>query len=107
MAETAVERATHLARNTQGPTIGVGNENHLIILRIVGAQKPFACAIGRNLRLDNFWPANDKAVGEPWPHGLGNVGHRLELGHAPMVDPVENLLGTQLCRFFIQLRFFE
>ena len=107
MAEPAIERAANLARNTQSPAIGIGDEHHFIILRIVSAQKPFARAVGRHLRLDHFWPANDKAVGEPRPHRFGNVSHRLKIGDAAMVNPMENLLGTQLCRLFVQLRFFK
>ena len=107
MAEPAIERAANLARNTQSPAIRIGDEHHLIILRIIGTQKPFARAVCRHLRLDHFWPANDKTVGEPRPHRFGNIGHRLKIGHAAMVNPMEHLLGPQLCRLFIQLRFFK
>jgi hypothetical protein len=38
---------------------------------------------------------------------LGDVGHRLEIGHAAMIEPVEDLLGAQLRLLGVQPRRFQ
>ena len=103
MTEATVKRAAYLAGNAQSSPIRIGYEHHLIILRVVGAQKPFAGAIGRNLCLDYLGASDHEAVRKPRAHRFGNIGHSLERRHATMVNPVKNLFGPQLCRLFIQL----
>ena len=89
------------------PAIRIGDEHHLIILRVIGAQQPFARAVGRHLRLDDLRAANHEPVGEPGPHGFGNIGHRLERGHTAMVNPVKHLLRAEFRCLLVKLRFFE
>jgi hypothetical protein len=96
MAEAAVERATDLAGDAQGAPVSIGDEDHLVILAVIGAQQPFARAVARYLRLDDLGPADDEALGEPGAHRLGDIGHCVEIGDAAMVNPVEQLFGAQL-----------
>ena len=60
------------------------------------AQQPFAGAVGGDLRLDHLWPGNDKMVGKPGVLRLGDIGHRGKVRHAAIIDPVPDLLATQL-----------
>src|SRR3546814_8198563 len=46
--------------------------------------------------------ADDETVGQPRAHRLGDVGHRLEIGDAAVIDPVPNLLGAQLRRLCVE-----
>jgi hypothetical protein len=41
-------------RNAQRAAVGIGDEHHLEILPVVGAQQPFAGAVGGMLRLHDF-----------------------------------------------------
>jgi hypothetical protein len=70
-------------------------------------EQPLARAVAGNLRGDDLGPADDEAFGQPRAHGLGDVGHRIEIGDAAMVQPVENLLGAQLRRLGVQPGFGE
>ena len=47
------------------------------------------------LGLDDFGPADHEPFGQPGPHGLGDIGHRVEVGDAAVVEPMEHLLGSQ------------
>ena len=49
MAEAAIERAADLARDAQRAAVRVGDEHHLEIVAVGGAQQPFAGAVGRDL----------------------------------------------------------
>ena len=76
-------------------------------MAVGGAQQPFARAIDRMLRLDDLRPSDDEACRQPRAHGLGDIRHRLELGHTAMVEPVEHLLGAQLGRLGVESRLGE
>ena len=70
-------------------------------------EQPLARAVGRMLGFDHVRPADKEAFGQPWAHGLGDIGHRFEIGHAAMVEPVEDLLGTQFRLLGVEARFVE
>ena len=59
------------------------------------------------LRLDHLGPSDHEPLGEPRTHGLGDVGHRFEPGHATVIEPVEHLLGAQLGRLGVEAGFGE
>ena len=107
VAEGAIERAADLARHAQGAAVGVGDEHHLEVMAVVGAQQPFAGAVGRHLRLDHFGPRDDEALGEPRLLRLGDVGHRRKVADPAIVDPVPHLLGAQLGLPRLEPRRFE
>ena len=71
------------------------------------AQQPFAGAVGRNLRLDHFGPADDEPFRQPGPLVLAMSVIAVEVGHPAMVDPVPDLLGAQLGRLGIEPRLGE
>ena len=102
MAETAVQRAADLTRHAQRSPIRIGNEHHLIILPVVGPQQPFASAIVGHLRFYHLRAADDETLGHPAAHRLGEVRHRVEIGLAAMIEPVEQLFGAQFGRFHVQ-----
>ena len=107
MAKPAIERAAHLAGNTQRPAIRIGDEHHFIILRIGGAQQPFARAIDGDLRLHHLRPADHKPLLQPRVLGLGNIGHLGKAGGPAIIDPMPDLLGAQLRLTGIQPRLLQ
>ena len=59
------------------------------------------------LRLDDIGAANHETLAQPRAHRLGDIGHRVEIGHAAMVKPVEHLFRAQLGRLRVQPRILE
>ncbi len=107
VAEGTVQSAADLRGYAERTARLVRDEHHLVIVPVRGAQQPLAGAIDRVLGFDNLRPPDHEALAEPRAHGFCNVGHRLEIGDAAVVDPVEDLFGAQLRRFLIQLAFEE
>ena len=101
------KRAADLARHAQGAAVGVGDEHHLEIVAVVGAQQPLARAVGRDLRFDHFGPRDDEALGEPAALRLGDVAHRRKVADPAVVDPVPDLLGAELGLPRLEPRRFE
>src|SRR3546814_18702283 len=81
--------------------IGVGDEHHLIFRPVGGGEQPFERAVARHLRRAHRRAADDKTVGQPRAHRLGDVGHRLAIGYAAMIAPVPALLGAPLRRLCV------
>ncbi len=107
MAETAVERAADLARYAERSAIGVRDEHHLIVLPVIRPEQPFAGAIVRHLRFDDLGTPHDEALCHPAAHRLGKVGHRIEIGFAAMIEPMEQLLRPQLCLLGVEACFLQ
>ncbi len=104
-AKGAVERAADLAGYAQCPAIRIGDKDHFEIVTIGGLEQPFARAVRAVLCLDHIGATDDEALGQPRAHGLGDIGHRLEFGHAAMIQPVVDLLGPQLGLLCVEASF--
>ena len=96
MAKAAIERAPDLARHAERAAVGIGDEHHLEIMAVVGAEQPFAGSVGRHLRLDHFRPGQREALGQPWLLCFGDIGHRGKVADSAIIDPMPDLLGAEL-----------
>ena len=56
------------------------------------------------LGFDHVGAADEEPFGQPRTHGLGDIGHRREIGDAAMIEPVEHLLGAQLGLLRVETR---
>src|SRR5579863_9370257 len=65
--------------------------NGFDFLAVGEAQQPFARAVARGLRRRDLRPPQRIMLGKTLAKGLGEIGHRREVGHSAMVNPVPEL----------------
>src|SRR5215813_4416179 len=102
MAEGAIKRAANLAGYTQGAAFGIRNVNTLdlvwaLTLYLTGQpQKPFACAIDRNLLCDELWTSQCVTLGQRHTQFFRHAGHFVERSESAKIQPMPQLLHTHL-----------
>ena len=57
-------------------------------------EQPLARPVDRRLDARHLGPGDHETLGEGLARALGEVGHGLKVGDAPVVDPVPQLLGA-------------
>ena len=84
MAEAAIEGAADLAGDAQRAPIRIGDEHHLVIMAVGGAQQPFAGAVGRDQFGDDLGPSDVAEYGQNRQYW--NFGCAAQRNLAAMVD---------------------
>ena len=94
-AELAIQRTTHLRGNAQRAATGFRDEHHLHGLRgcifASGAHNPLAGAVRRGLLEQHLRQTDFSDFRELGAEALGQVGHRVKIGDAGLVEPFHQL----------------
>ena len=90
-AKRAIERATDLRRNAKRAAFILGNEHHLNAVAGAHIQQPLAGAVPGFLCGHQFRRGNHRHRRQFFAQRFGQVGHRLEIGFAFLVNPAEQL----------------
>ena len=59
------------------------------------------------LCLDDIGTPDDEPLRQPRAHRLGNIGHRVKIGDAAVIEPVEHLFRAQFGLTRVEPCFFE
>jgi hypothetical protein len=71
-----------------------GDVDRLDLVAASNAQQVFSGAVGGKLPGDNLGPGDLELLGQQAAIGLGQIGHRLEIGNPALVDPLPQLAGA-------------
>ncbi|MNE47851.1 hypothetical protein D3C80_1422770 [compost metagenome] len=94
-AETAVQGATGLRRDTQRATLALGDVHGLDAAAGRHAHHPFTGAVAGDVLADHFRTANLGNSLELFAQGLADIRHGVEIIDAKVVNPFHYLTGTE------------
>src|SRR5690625_7844208 len=74
-SEAAIQRATHLRRNTQGAPLALGNEHGLYDTAAGYPDQKLAGAVGRVQLLNHLWRTDFRALAQLDAQIFADIGH--------------------------------
>ena len=99
-AKAATDGAAGLRGYTKRSAVSFGNKHGLDNIARANIEQPLNGSVVRFLARNGFKSANMRRAGELFPKRFGQVGHRLEIGFAFLMNPAEQLGGPKT--FFAQ-----
>jgi hypothetical protein len=100
MAERTGQRAPHLGGDAQRAAIGFGDIDDLDLMPPGDAGEVFARAICTDLFRDHLGDFDHELLGQLRAIGLGEVRHLGKIAHAPLIDPLPDLVHPHLGLLF-------
>src|SRR5690625_205894 len=94
-SEAAIQRATHLRRNTQGAPLALGNEHGLYDTAAGYPDQKLAGAVGRVQLLNHLWRTDFRALAQLDAQIFADIGHIIKGFRAQLMDPFEHLSGAE------------
>ena len=96
MAERTGQRAANLGRHAQRSSAFLRNVDNLNLVAARNTNEVFAGAIFGHQLCHQLRTLNHEILGEHLAIVFGQVGHDVEIGHTPVVDPLPHLIEAHL-----------